>query len=224
MDYDVTHKSIDHDRPGATGGIPGPCPPNDCLCPPKRGLCPEEINRLGASGVQIESQIAVFCGLTTDFMTFFLLFFVEYLFSTAKTAWISDFGRKIPRKIGEDLFLFLFFFFLKITCCRPEKPLEFPIESLAKRWRPFFFLETTCFRPEISLEFLVPPCPSRIHIHKLLVPPQNLFLPPPPVTLFWRRAWITTLILTPYRTLVQPNPSTLWWIGLQSNQLTLANL
>ena len=37
-------------------------------------------------------------------------------------------------------------------------------------------------------KFLVPPCPSRIHINKLLVPPQNLFLPPP-VTLSWRRAW-----------------------------------
>ena len=71
-------------RPGATGGIPGPCPPNDCLCPPqtksvppKRGLRPEEINRLGATGVQSEARIGVcqryfcnFCGLTPDFMTF----------------------------------------------------------------------------------------------------------------------------------------------------------
>ena len=38
----------------------GRAPPNDCLCPPKwllvppkQGLCPEEINRLGAAGVQI---------------------------------------------------------------------------------------------------------------------------------------------------------------------------
>ena len=29
--------------------------PNDCLCPLKWGLCPEEINRLGATGVQIEA-------------------------------------------------------------------------------------------------------------------------------------------------------------------------
>ena len=59
------------------GAYRGRAPPNDCLCPPrrklcppKRGLCPEEINRLRASGVQIESQIGVFCGLSTD-VTFF---------------------------------------------------------------------------------------------------------------------------------------------------------
>ena len=53
----------DFTDPAPRGGIPGPCPP-------KRGLCPEEINRLGASGVQIEVQISVFCGLTPDFVTF----------------------------------------------------------------------------------------------------------------------------------------------------------
>ena len=43
----------------------GRAPPTDCLCPqtkivpPKRGLCPKEINRLGASGAQIEVQISV---------------------------------------------------------------------------------------------------------------------------------------------------------------------
>ena len=35
------------------------CPPKQKLCPPKRGLCPKEINRLGATGVQIEAQIGV---------------------------------------------------------------------------------------------------------------------------------------------------------------------
>ena len=54
---------IQGSRPGATGGIPG-------RAPPKRGLCPEEINRLGATGVQIEARIGVFCGLTPDIMTF----------------------------------------------------------------------------------------------------------------------------------------------------------
>ena len=57
--------------PAPRGGIPGPCPRNDCLClpkqkmcfPSKRGLCPEEIKRLPATGVQIEafdSQIRVY--------------------------------------------------------------------------------------------------------------------------------------------------------------------
>ena len=68
---------IQGSRPGATGGIPGRAPPQmtACvpkrkLCPPKRGLCPEEINRLGATGVQIKAQIGVFFGLTPDIMTF----------------------------------------------------------------------------------------------------------------------------------------------------------
>ena len=72
-------------RPGATWGIPGPCPPKRKLCSPKRGLCSEEINRLGASGVQIEALdsknsvnrrrnceqeliIHNFCGLTPDYI------------------------------------------------------------------------------------------------------------------------------------------------------------
>ena len=78
--------------PAPRGAFRDRAPSNDCLCPPKRnlcptkrGLCPEEINRLGATGVQIEvkdSQIAAyfprireqelcfhsFCGLTPDFM------------------------------------------------------------------------------------------------------------------------------------------------------------
>ena len=37
-------------------------PPQTKIVPPKRGLCPKEINRLGASGAQIEVQISVFCG------------------------------------------------------------------------------------------------------------------------------------------------------------------
>ena len=51
------------------------CAPQTKIVPPKRGLCLEEINRLGATGVQIEAQIGVchqyFCGLTPDFVTFF---------------------------------------------------------------------------------------------------------------------------------------------------------
>ena len=53
--------------PAPRGAFRGCSPPNDCLCPPKRklcptkrGLCPEEINKLGATGVQIEAQIGAF--------------------------------------------------------------------------------------------------------------------------------------------------------------------
>ena len=64
--------------PAPRGEFRGRAPPNDCLCPPKRRLCPEEINRLGAIGVQIEagdSQIGEyrsyfrnFCGHTPNFI------------------------------------------------------------------------------------------------------------------------------------------------------------
>ena len=81
---------------GCAPQITACAPPKRKLCPPKRGVCPEEINRLGATGVQIEAQIGVFCELTPDFMPF---------------CWMN------------------FFFFLEITCFRPEKPLEFPISA-----------------------------------------------------------------------------------------------
>ena len=144
-------------RPGAPGGHTGAVPPpNDCLCPPKRklsppkrGLCPEEINRLGATGVQIEVQIGVyhryfrsFCGLTPDFMTFLgwrPLFFGDHPFSAGKIAWIPDFGRKIPLNL----------------CSSP-----------------------CLFDPDWD-KFLVLPCPSRIHINKnFSCPPKIYFCPP----------------------------------------------
>ena len=79
------------------GDILGPCPPKGKLCLPKRGLCPEEINLLGASGVQIEaldSQSRAyrrrireqelffrnFCGLTADFMKLRVYFGTETFF------------------------------------------------------------------------------------------------------------------------------------------------
>ena len=141
--------------------------PTNCLCPqtkivppPKRGLCPEEINRLVASGAQIEVQISVFWGLTPDFVTFlgwrpfffilentcfwpekpleilisagkplaisvktFFFLFGDHLISAGKTAWISNFGRKIP-----------------LTFC-----------------------SSPCLFDPDRDKFLVPPCPSRIH-------------------------------------------------------------
>ena len=146
-----------HARPGATGGIPGPCPPKWLLvppkrklCHPKRGLCPKEINKLGATGVKIEAQIGVyhryfrnFCGLTPDFMTFL--------------GWRP------------------FFFLLEITCFRPEKNVWI---SDFSRKIPLNFWSALCsFDPDWD-KFLVSPCPSGIHINKLLVSPKIYFWPP----------------------------------------------
>ena len=65
---------------GHSGAVPPEmtaCAPKTKIVPPERGLRPEEINRFGATRVQIEAQIGFwqryfcnFCGLTPDFMTF----------------------------------------------------------------------------------------------------------------------------------------------------------
>ena len=65
--------------------------------PPKRGLCPEEITTLGTTGVQIEAKIGV----------------CQWYF--------YNFCGLTPDFWDEDLFFFLFFFFLEITCFRSEK-------------------------------------------------------------------------------------------------------
>ena len=163
-------------RPNVTGGHTGAVPPKRKLCPPpKRGLCPEEINRLGAIGVQIEAEIFVFSKFTWHSWDEDLFFFLE----------ITCFGPEKPLKslisAGKSLRISVKTFFLQITCFGPEKSFEFLISAGKSLW-------ISCsFDPDWD-KFLVPPCPSRIHINKLIVHPQNWYLPPPPVTLSWRRA------------------------------------
>ena len=109
--------------PAPRGGIPGPCPPKWLLVPPqtkivppKRGLCPEEINRLGAIGVQIEAQIGVcdryFCNfwrLTPDFMILLgwrpLFFFEITRFRPEKTFEVLISARKSLRISVKTFFL-----------------------------------------------------------------------------------------------------------------------
>ena len=54
--------------------------------------------------------------------TFFSFFFGDHPILGGKNVWISDFGRKISPKIGEDLF---FFFFLETTWFWAETTFEF---------------------------------------------------------------------------------------------------
>ena len=182
-------------RPGATGGIPGPCPHKWLLVPPQTKIAhpPSEDcapKKLTGSGL-LECK------------------------SRPKLVFFVDWHRILWRFWDEHLF------FLEITCFRPKKLPEFPIlagKSLAILVKTFFFGDhlfsagktawtsdcgrkiplnlwsTPCsFDPDWD-KFLVPPCPSRIHINKLLVPHQNLFLPsqsrypgagPALITIFW---------------------------------------
>ena len=143
--------------PAPRGAYRGLAPPNDCLCPPKRklcpakrGLCPEEINRLGATGVQIEAQVGVchcyfraFCGLTPDFMTFL--------------GWRP--------------------FFLEITCFRPEKPLEFAILVGEFLW--IFDLHLVHLI-QTGINFSCPRAPLELTQINFSCPPRIYFCPPPP--------------------------------------------
>ena len=88
-----------------------------------------------------------------------------------------------------------FFFVLETTYFRPEKPLEFP--NFGRKIpcdfsEDLFFLRSPVFGRKIPLnlwsspcsfdpdwdKFLVPPCPSRIHINKPLVPHKIYFCRP----------------------------------------------
>ena len=60
-----TKLSVSSPGPAPQGAFRGHAPPNDCLFPSKRGLCPEEINRLGAIGVQFVAKILV---ITREFV------------------------------------------------------------------------------------------------------------------------------------------------------------
>ena len=135
-------------------------PPQTKTVPPKRGLYPKEINRIGATGVQIEAQIGVFLWTDNGFHDVFgmkTFFFGDYRFSADKIAWICDFRRKIPCNFSENLFLFCF---LEITCFSAGK----------SAWICDFGRKiplNLCFSP-CSVDpdwnkFLVPPRPSRIH-------------------------------------------------------------
>ena len=93
---------------------------------------------------------------------FFLFYFIfgDHLFLAGKTAWISDLGRKIPCNFSEDLFFFL----------------RSPVFG---RKNPLTFAPHLVYLNQTGINFSCPRAPLEFTQNKLLVPPQNLFLPPP---------------------------------------------
>ena len=197
------------------GHIEAVPPPTGWLCPSKRklfpspkwGLCREEINRFGASGVQIEAQISVFCGLTPDFVTFLgwrpFFLFGDHLFSVGKSLeilvktfflWRSPiFGRKNclkfrfrlenPLKFQWRLFLFYFIFFWDQLFSAGKTAWNYTI-SAGKSLE--IFPPHLVHLIQSGINFSCPRAPLEFTQNKLLVPPKTYFCPP--VTLFWRRA------------------------------------
>ena len=144
------------------GGHTRAVPPQLAACPPPQTkiVPPSEdcaLKKLIGSGLlerKSRSKLVFFVDWHQILWRFWdenlFFFFGDHLFSAGKTAWICDFGPKIPCNFSEDLFL-------EIICIRPEKPLEFTIsagKSLTISVKTFFlFLEITCFWPEKLLEF-----------------------------------------------------------------------
>ena len=96
-------------------------------------------------------------------------FFGDHLSSAGKTAWISDFGRKIPRKIGKKLFFFGDHLFSAGKFAW--------ISDFGRKISLYLWFSPCLFDPDWD-KFLMPPCPSRIHINKLLVLPQKFISAP----------------------------------------------
>ena len=129
------------------------CAPQTKIVPPKRGLCPEKINRHGATGVQMEaknSQISVYRRNFCGLTPSFLILLVRRPFFSF---WSSP---KNSRKFARIL----------------RRKQEF-VEIFL---REIFFLGLYLVRLiHTRINFS---CLFRIHTLKLLVPLQNLFLPP----------------------------------------------
>ena len=132
--------------PAPWGAFRGCAAPNDCLCPPnkscappKQGLCPEEINRLGATGVQIEAwdsqnsayrfriygKSNIFLGYKPDFGEIFNwrpFFFWSYLRICEKS---NDLWKHKPGFVEifelRTLFFFVFTYFVWSTLSNSHK-------------------------------------------------------------------------------------------------------
>ena len=169
--------------PAPQGDIPGPCPPKRLLVPHQTKIVPPQARTVPRRNYQARGHWsanrgpnwclpAVFLWTDTRFHNIFgmnTFFFGGHLFSAGKTVWIFGFGRKIPLTFSEDVFFFGGHLFSAGKTV---------LISDFGRKIPLSFWSSPCsFDPDWD-KFLVPPCPSRIHINKLLVPPQNLFLPP----------------------------------------------
>ena len=87
--------------------------------------------------------------MTFSFFFFFFFFFWDYLLLGRKSVWVSEFGRKIRFKFGEDLC------FWRSPVFGPRKRLNFRFwpKNLFQIWRRPFFLEFTCFWAEKAFKF-----------------------------------------------------------------------
>ena len=101
---------IQGSRPGATGGmLPGRAPPQMTACaPPSEDCGPKKFTGSGLLECKSRPKLVFFVDWHRISWHFWdenlFSFFGDHPFSAGKTAWISDFGRKIPCKFGENLF------------------------------------------------------------------------------------------------------------------------
>ena len=137
-------------------------PPNENCAPPSEDCAPMKLTGLGLLECKSRPKLVSATGI--------FVIFVDW----RRTTW--HFGIKT------------FFFWRSPVFGRKNRKTVW-ISDFSRKTPLNFWSSLWSFDPDWD-KFLVPPCPSRININKLLVPPQNLFLSPPlPVTLSWRRAW-----------------------------------
>ena len=132
-------------RPGATGGHTGAVPPQLTACAPPNENCatqsedcaPKKLTGSGLLERKSRSKLVFFVDWHQILWRFWdkdLFFFGEHLFLAGKTAWISDFGRKISCNFSEDLFFLRSPDFGRKNCLnfrfRPENPFDFLLLTL----------------------------------------------------------------------------------------------
>ena len=190
----------DRRQGGHTGAVPSQL---TACAPPSEDCAPKKLTGSGLLECKSRPKLVFFEDWHRISWRFwdkelFFFFFWDHLFSAGKTAWISDFGRKIPCNFSEDVFFWrspvfgqktawisdfgrkipcnfsedLFFSFLEITCFRSEKPLEFPISAAVCS----NLCSSPCsFDPDCD-KFLVPL--SNSHKINFSCPPKIYFCPP----------------------------------------------
>ena len=107
-------------------------------------------------------------------------FFRDYLFLGRKNVWISDFGRIISLKFGEELFFFFFFFFWRSPGFGLKKTFEFlsfPRNSVSIFGHTVWF----CFKNNENSG------KGRLHFSHSF---KKSHPPPPPFSKSWLRAWL----------------------------------
>ena len=163
------------------------CAPQTKIVPPQARTVLKGINRLGASGAQIEAHIGVFCGLTPNIVTFLgwrpFVFFLEITCIRPEKS--LDLAISAAKSLEISVKTFFFFVVHQLSA---EKTAWI---SAFGRKIPLNLCSSPCsFDPDWIISRALMPL-SNSHKINFSCPPK--FISTPPATLSWHRAWSVTL-------------------------------